>query len=203
MKKRKGFTLIELMIVIAIIIILAAIAIPNYLRMTERARRSRVAGDFTSIATALEAYSVDWGHYPLTADAAAEQFGRDHVETQIHNEIIGVGGVLNVSGNTTLTGEDGGIEYIKSGTLGAMYNPFIPTAAAANDAQLDYWYATNGTTGTHWALAVQYDAATVLYRSDMTTDLTEVGTHHGDEDAAVASVLAIDDDGEVAFGSGD
>jgi type II secretory pathway pseudopilin PulG len=44
------------MIVIAIIIILAAIAIPNYLRMTDRARRSRVAGDFASIATALEAY---------------------------------------------------------------------------------------------------------------------------------------------------
>lgn len=74
MRSRKGFTLIELMIVIAIIIILAAIAIPNYLRMTDRARRSRVAGDFTAIATALEAYSVDWGHYPI--DAVAEAFGK-------------------------------------------------------------------------------------------------------------------------------
>ena len=169
MKKRKGFTLIELMIVIAIIIILAAIAIPNYLRMTERARRSRVVGDFTSVATALEAYSVDWGHYPLTAGAAAEQFGRDHVETQIHNEIIGVGGVLNVSGNTTLTGEDGGIEYIKTGTVNSMYNPFIPTG---NDADLDYYYNSDAT-GSKWLLYVKHSNGNYLYRTDTVTDLTE------------------------------
>ena len=170
MKKRKGFTLIELLIVIAIIIILAAIAIPNYLRMTDRARRSRVAGDFTSVATALEAYSVDWGAYPLTAVAGtAEQFGRDHVATQIHNEIIGVGGVLNVSGNTTLTGEDGGIEYIKTGTVNSMYNPFIPTG---NDADLDYYYNSDAT-GSKWLLYVKHSNGNYLYRTDTVTDLTE------------------------------
>ena len=171
MKKRKGFTLIELMIVIAIIIILAAIAILNYLRMTDRARRSRVAGDFTSVATALEAYSVDWGAYPLTAVAGkAEQFGRDHVATQIHNEIIGVGGVLNKSGNTTLTGEDGGIEYIKAGTVAAMYNPFIPTGV---DADLDYYYKSNDVGGV-WELYVYLSDGRVLFRTDATTDLTEI-----------------------------
>ena len=174
MKKRKGFTLIELMIVIAIIIILAAIAIPNYLRMTDRARRSRVAGDFASTATALEAYSVDWGAYPLTAAAdTAEQFGRTNVATptQIYKEIVGVGGVKNIATNTTLTGEAGGIEYIKAGTVTSMYNPFIPTSTVPAD--LDYHYKSDAT-GSKWLLYVYIKSATtVLYRTDSKTDLTE------------------------------
>jgi len=184
MKKRKGFTLIELMIVIAIIIILAAIAIPNYLRMTDRARRSRVAGDFASLATAIEAYSVDWGHYPVTT--AANAFGKNDTGSHFEMEIAGTGtdtAETNVSGNTTLTGEAGAIEYIKLQTILSMYNPFIPDES--------YYYASNATSGTHWVLAVQYSNPTTdyLWRSDGTTDLTQVT---GD-----ASAVAIDDDGNV------
>ena len=174
MKKRKGFTLIELMIVIAIIIILAAIAIPNYLRMTERARRARVAGDFTSVATALEAYSVDWGAYPLTDVAdTAEQFGRLHVDTTIYYELVGDSdnATVNKSGNTTLTGEDGGIEYIKAGTLASMYNPFIPTSGV--DEDLDYYYKSDDVGGV-WELYVYLSDGRVLFRTDATTDLTEI-----------------------------
>ena len=173
MKKRKGFTLIELMIVIAIIIILAAIAIPNYLRMTDRARRSRVAGDFASTATALEAYSVDWGAYVLTAvDGTAEQFGKNHQENLIYYELVGDSdnATVNIDTNTTLTGEAGGIEYIKAGTLASMYNPFIPTG---DNEDLDYYYNSD-TTGSKWLLYVYLSDGRVLYRTDATTDLTEI-----------------------------
>ena len=173
MKKRKGFTLIELMIVIAIIIILAAIAIPNYLRMTDRARRARVAGDFSSTATALEAYSVDWGNYPLVDDlgAAAQQFGRLHTGTMIYYELVGdnANAAVNINTNTTLTGEQGGIEYIKAGTLSAMYNPFIPTG---DDTVIDYWYAASPS-GNHWILVVQCNDTDVLFKTDMTTDIVQ------------------------------
>ena len=192
MKQRKGFTLIELMIVIAIIIILAAIAIPNYLRMTDRARRSRVAGDFASMATAIEAYSVDWGHYAkiITADAFGK--GIDSVSSvptmasTIAIEITGTNGTTfpnttntftNYSGATTLTGEDGGIEYMKAGTIASMYNPFNPTRDATNDT--DCYFYVSDDNGTHWALFVYLTSDTtkgLLYRTDTTTDLKQVTT---------------------------
>lgn len=68
-KKNRGFTLIELLIVVAIIAILAAIAIPNFLLAQVRAKVSRVQGEFRSLATAIESYSVDQGAYPGNVDA--------------------------------------------------------------------------------------------------------------------------------------
>ena len=61
----KGFTLIELMIVIAIIAILAAILIPNFIRAREEAQYSACESNEKNIATALNMYSTDWnGNYP-------------------------------------------------------------------------------------------------------------------------------------------
>jgi len=60
MKNQRGFTLIELLIVIAIIAILALIAIPNFLEAQTRAKVARAQSDMRSLATALEAYIVDY-----------------------------------------------------------------------------------------------------------------------------------------------
>lgn len=62
--RRLAFTLIELLIVVAIIAILAAIAVPNFLEAQVRAKVSRAKTDMRSLATALEAYRVDTNHYP-------------------------------------------------------------------------------------------------------------------------------------------
>jgi prepilin-type N-terminal cleavage/methylation domain-containing protein len=62
---RKAFTLIELLIVVAIIAILAAIAVPNFLEAQTRSKVSRVKADMRSVATAVEAYSIDYNHYPV------------------------------------------------------------------------------------------------------------------------------------------
>jgi len=169
MKQRKGFTLIELMIVIAIIIILAAIAIPNYLRMTERARRSRVAGDFVSLATANEAYLVDWGHYPKGSVITGEEFGKGHITGKYYLEITGTtGATYNTLSATTMTGEKGGIDYIKAATVAAMYNPFITTGTDSN-----YRYSCNDD-GSHWLLyTLLKTGGHYLYRTDMVTDLQE------------------------------
>jgi type II secretion system protein G len=61
----KAFTLIELLIVVAIIAILAAIAVPNFLEAQTRSKVSRAKSDMRSINTAIEAYRVDTNAYPV------------------------------------------------------------------------------------------------------------------------------------------
>lgn len=58
--KGKAFTLIELLIVVAIIGILAAIAVPNFLNAQVRAKISRALADLRSIRTAMGMYSIDY-----------------------------------------------------------------------------------------------------------------------------------------------
>jgi len=72
-RKSKGFTLIELLIVIAIILILIAIALPNFLEAQLRARVTKARGDMRAIATAFEAYFLDFGNYPDDNDS--DDFG--------------------------------------------------------------------------------------------------------------------------------
>ena len=62
--KRPAFTLIELLIVVAIIAILAAIAVPNFLEAQTRSKVTRAKADFRTIATGMEAYAVDNNRYP-------------------------------------------------------------------------------------------------------------------------------------------
>jgi type II secretion system protein G len=62
---QKAFTLIELLIVVAIIAILAAIAVPNFLEAQTRSKVSRTKADMRSVATALEAYEIDYNKYPM------------------------------------------------------------------------------------------------------------------------------------------
>jgi type IV pilus assembly protein PilA len=66
MKDQKGFTLIELMIVIAIIGILAAIAIPQFSAYRQKAYNSKAIADLRNAATAQEAYFVDEQTYCST-----------------------------------------------------------------------------------------------------------------------------------------
>jgi type IV pilus assembly protein PilA len=63
-QNQKGFTLIELMIVIAIIGILAAIAIPQFAQYRAKGYNSGALSDSRNLRTDLEAYYSEWDVYP-------------------------------------------------------------------------------------------------------------------------------------------
>src|ERR1041384_5977030 len=58
-KNRGGFTLVEIMIVVAIIALLAAIAVPNFLRARKRSQATRILEDLRMIDSALHQYAIE------------------------------------------------------------------------------------------------------------------------------------------------
>jgi prepilin-type N-terminal cleavage/methylation domain-containing protein len=70
--KQRAFTLVEIMIVVAIIAILASIGIPNYLRARKRAQATRILEDLRVIDGAVESYALETcklgGNNPLFTD---------------------------------------------------------------------------------------------------------------------------------------
>jgi prepilin-type N-terminal cleavage/methylation domain-containing protein len=58
-RRRGGFTLVEIMIVVAIIALLAAIAVPNFLRARKRSQATRILEDLRIIDSAIDQYAIE------------------------------------------------------------------------------------------------------------------------------------------------
>jgi prepilin-type N-terminal cleavage/methylation domain-containing protein len=67
-KRHGGFTLVEIMIVVAIIALLAAIAVPGFLRARKRSQASRVINDLRLIDSAVDQYAIE--NNKITGSAA-------------------------------------------------------------------------------------------------------------------------------------
>jgi len=142
MENRKGFSLLELLIAIAIISIITAIVVPNLMSANIRAKVSGVKADMGSIAIALEDYKVDYGEYPKDS-----RFSRD--TTGYASDII-------AQPNQAFDG-DGGTDSDDNDAIGLGYlvypkTDFEPTYLKRiagdpfNNSGKEDW---NGTSGAH------------------------------------------------------
>ncbi len=70
-RQRRGFTLIELIVVMAIIGMLVALAMPKYLNSVERGRENVLRHDLRTLREAIDRHYADRGHYPQTLEDLA------------------------------------------------------------------------------------------------------------------------------------
>ena len=125
-RKVKGFTLVEVMIVVAIIALLAAIAIPNLLRARLTAGEANAQGTLRTISTACETYAASMqGVYPaneaLLTGAAPPYLNRAYngvtIQGYVIAEVLAANGytvtatpaTCGSTGNTTYTIATGGV----------------------------------------------------------------------------------------------
>ena len=104
-KNEEGFTLIELMVVIVIIGILAAIAIPNYVKIVNNAKVAEVKANMHTVQLEVEYYCIESGtnHYPPQVD---DFF--DRLPTSLKNPFTIGGPVVQDAGGPI----DGVVEYL-------------------------------------------------------------------------------------------
>lgn len=119
----RAFTLIELLIVVAIIAILAAIAVPNFLEAQVRSKVSRVKSDLRSSVTAIESYYVDYQCYPVVGNP--EFYGSWDMYTPLDKRL------------TSLTTP---ISYMSSLPHDPFYVPKTEPSPTEIDISPVYWY---------------------------------------------------------------
>src|SRR5438093_8432127 len=73
MRTDAGFTLIELLIVVTIIGLIAAMAIPNLISAVDKAKQRKTMGDLRQLGSAVEMYAVDNNNYPRVGNYSALQ----------------------------------------------------------------------------------------------------------------------------------
>ena len=131
---QQGFTLIELMIVVAIIGILAAVALPAYQDYTVRARLSEVVLAASAMKTGVAEGFQTYGHMPADASIpvvtqnskAVSSITWDNTSATT-GTITAISLVTNATGNIVLTGTGtvatGVVDWVCSGTMSAKYLP--------------------------------------------------------------------------------
>ncbi|MEW6168609.1 MAG: pilin [Pseudomonadota bacterium] len=116
MKKQQGFTLIELMIVVAIIGILAAIAIPAYQDYITRSKVTELATAASACKTSVSEYAQTMNALPGNISAAGCV---NNSSQYVKSLAVGAGGVITVEAKPAVGGSAGGKNFVLRPTFSA------------------------------------------------------------------------------------
>ncbi|MDD0842150.1 type II secretion system protein [Pseudomonas sp. Gutcm_11s] len=149
MKNSKGFTLIELVVVIVILGILAAVALPRFMNATKDAHRAAVEGAGGALASAVVLVRSQW------------EVNRSKGVANPNTNVVGFGdGTVDVNASGWPLGTGGTLDCV--GLWGALLQGSAPKVATAAATGIDY-VATSG--GTDCVYTYQADGAddTITY----------------------------------------
>jgi len=136
MMKQKGFTLIELMIVVAIIGILAAIAIPAYQDYTVRSKVTEVVAGMSAAKTSMAEFFTSQGHMPANSTSAGfttaigAKYLNNLTYTQVSTSVGSISGHITGNlGGTTIA--DQTVQLVGTGTAARVDWVCSPGVAGA------------------------------------------------------------------------
>ena len=100
--RQRGFTIIELLIVVALIGIIVAMAIPNLIGAVQRSRQSRTMADIRMISEGVEAYQNDHSFYPVVDDGTVSALaGNLEIYVRKFNNLDGWGQPISYDSDGT------------------------------------------------------------------------------------------------------
>jgi prepilin-type N-terminal cleavage/methylation domain-containing protein len=141
-RNQKAFTLLELMVVIAIVVALGSLLFPAAQSVLERAKKVQAKNDLTQVVVAINAFYTEYGRYPTaqTSDASAI-YGPGHLKNDaILNELRAKGATLNTRQVVFFSPAE---DITKSnpknkiGSDGQFYDPWGSAYSIAIDADYD------------------------------------------------------------------
>jgi len=175
--KNKGFTLIELITVISIILILMGLLFPAVSSIKETAKRAQAKNDVTNLVTAVKSFYTEYGSYPNPSSSTT-----DMTFAGSSSSLTGTGNaaLLSCLTGTSTTVNTRGIVFIE---IPAVKTPATPKAGLSAGTWYDPW-------GTPYFVAVDLNYNNVVAAAPAYTDMNYTTSSDGLDTGVPTGVIA-------------